>query len=52
MMENAITMELGGTTYIIHECFDGTATINDIIAKRVMNDEGNHSGNLLPPVPG
>jgi len=52
MPDNMITMEINGTKYIIHETFDGKASISDIIAKRVANDEGTGSSNLLPPVTG
>jgi len=55
MPDNALAMEINGTAYTIHEYFDGKASVNDIIAKRVESDAeaaGNNSSNLLPPVPG
>ena len=48
--DNTRTMEINGTEYTIREYFGGKHTINDIVAKRGMNDEGDHSGALLPPV--
>ena len=44
MPDNTFEIKINGTTYTIHEYFEGKDSINDIIAKRVESD-------LNPPYP-
>ena len=39
--DNIVEKTLDGTTYIIHEFFDGKKTLDEIIKQRILNEMAN-----------